>query len=110
MTSQREAIEKRDIDRVAERISAVVLEFFATPGRRFHMGDLYDYVRRSVAGPTAPDSAGRIMRALRKARKIHYEVVDRSASLYEVLAIEPTQTEFPGFDEVPAKPSWEYPD
>jgi hypothetical protein len=43
------------------------------------------------AGPTAPDSAGRMLRQLRKAGRLNYRVVDRANSIYEVTPLQPRQ-------------------
>lgn len=75
--------------RVAGVVQNAVLEFFRLRERNaapeFHMGDLTRYVADRVA--TAPDSAGRIMRALAAAGRLDYELVSRPRSLYRVLAV-----------------------
>jgi hypothetical protein len=73
--------------RVRERINALVLEFcgkrLLTAQPFFRMEELTDFVRSSA--PIAPDSAGRILRLLRREGRISYRVIDRANSLYEVL-------------------------
>lgn len=55
-------------------------------GRHFHMEELTRYVRRQ--GPsTAPDSAGRILRALRQDGVIDYLLVSRHDSEYEIVSV-----------------------
>jgi hypothetical protein len=71
-----------NIQRVAERVSAAVLEF-CHPGRQFHMAELNDYCGERV-GNLAPDSPGRILRLLRQDGKIKYHVADRRRSKYIV--------------------------
>jgi len=71
---------------VAGRVRGSVLDFFELRVRNaapaFHMSELTEYVRSRV--PTAPDSAGRIMRHLRDEGALDYELVSRSKSLYRV--------------------------
>lgn len=71
---------------VAGRVQRAVLDFFALRLRNaapaFHMQELTEYVRCRV--PTAPDSAGRIMRLLAQEGRLGYELVSRSKSLYRV--------------------------
>lgn len=77
-------------DRVKQAIRQPIIAFCnAHAGRRFHMDDLTRYVRSHV--PTAPDSAGRILRALRQEGVIDYRLVSRSASEYEIPPREPKQ-------------------
>lgn len=84
--------DRPDLARVSERISAAVLEFCGRTSR-FHMTELVAFVRDRV-GTVAPDSASRILRQLRRAGKVRYRVVDRSASLYQIVTPTPTQTSF----------------
>jgi hypothetical protein len=71
---------------VRGRVQRSVLDFFALRERNaaptFHMSELTEYVRNRV--PTAPDSAGRIMRALAAEGRLAYELVSRSKSLYRI--------------------------
>ena len=46
------------------------------------MNELVQFVNDWIY--TAPDSPGRIMRALRQSGVIHYELVNRKKSLYKV--------------------------
>ena len=93
-----------DLARVTERIAGAV-EQFCSQTAQFRMADLLRFVECRV-GPVAPDSAGRILRLLRRAGKINYVVLDRSASLYAIVRPVPTQTSFPEF----LQPREEYPD
>jgi hypothetical protein len=77
-----------DLTRVAARIGAAVLEFCGRTSQ-FHMADLAAFVEGRI-GSVAPDSAGRILRQLRRAGTVNYRVVDRSASLYEIVNPTPT--------------------
>lgn len=77
------------LERVGESIAPLVLAFFATkqPGDLFTMNSLTDYVRarRSLG---VVESAGRILRDLKRKGELNYELVSRSQSLYRVLALE----------------------
>lgn len=84
--------DRPDLARVSERIAGAVLEFCSSP-RQFRMTELNSYVQSKV-GAIAPDSAGRILRQLRRAGKVRYTVLDRSASLYQIVNPTPTQTSF----------------
>ncbi len=73
------------LERVSDRIAEVVHKFCALRfggSKRFHMEDLTKYVAGFVQA--APDSAGRILRQLRRQRRVSYRVVNRAASLYEI--------------------------
>lgn len=77
-------------DRVKQAIRKHIIAFAkAHTGRRFHMEELTRYVRQQV--PTAPDSAGRILRALRQDGVIAYRLISRHDSEYEIVAPEPKQ-------------------
>jgi len=68
---------------IGDRIVQFVSERLASGRVQFHAQDLRDYV--SAVHPTAPASADRILRALGQEGRVHYAVVSRSKSLYEVL-------------------------
>lgn len=77
----------RELQRVESEIGRRILDFcrerlFDT----FRMEELTSYVRARVA--IAPDSAGRILRKLRKDGVITVELVSRRESLYCVTRIE----------------------
>ena len=78
--------------RVRSRIGKLILEFFrhnnSNTFRTFHMELLRKYVEMGIGGKVAPDSPGRIMRQLRQQGELHYTVVSRRQSLYQ---IEPVQ-------------------
>ena len=77
-----------DLTRVRGTIGAAIRDFCrARLGGTFHAAELREYVARSC-GPAAPDSAGRILRELRKDGVVSYVVEDRSASLYRVTGVE----------------------
>lgn len=76
-----------DLARVKQSIGDSVLAFvkgqLAEGKRTFRMADLSKHVEGFRF--YAPDSPGRILRALRREGKINYRVIDRSSSLYELL-------------------------
>ena len=78
---------ERELARVDEAVRSWVLLFcrqhlFDT----FRMGDLTSFVQ--VRTRCAPDSPGRILRLLRKAGTVRYDLVSRRESLYVITAIE----------------------
>lgn len=78
-----------NLRRVSDNIGDVVYGFCAgRVGRQFHARDLRNYVAYVIPG-LAPDSPGRILRRLRLAGRVDYEVVSRRASLYRVVAVRP---------------------
>lgn len=80
--------------RVTGQVQRAVLDFFALRLRNeapvFHMGDLTRYVAERV--PTAPDSAGRIMRLLSAEGRLAYELVSRARSEYRAVSTDPRET------------------
>ena len=76
--------------RVRSRIGSLIMEFFrqnnSNSFRVFHMSDLTMYVATRVK--VAPDSTGRIMRQLRQQGQLHYTVVSRRQSLYQIEPVE----------------------
>jgi hypothetical protein len=76
-----------ELQRVRQAIGAAIARFLrdrlASGRPEFHAEDL----RRAVAAvsPTAPASADRVMRAMRQAGEIDYELVSRRDSLYRAL-------------------------
>lgn len=68
--------------RVTDRIGELVIEFFRSIpiGGTFHAEDLRLFVDRHCK--SAPGSADRVMRSLRKQGAINYTVVNRKSSLY----------------------------
>jgi hypothetical protein len=84
------------LERVTSRIGGAILQFcreriassFSTlPNKaEFHAEELRRHVDR-VIGVTAPGSADRILRDLRKRRALGYKVVNRRDSLYRILWI-----------------------
>ena len=86
------AREKREqgkqLQRVHAKVGDIILSFVVARGlrlgdRTFTMAELLGVVSR--ARPVAPASADRILRLLRQEGHLNYRVVDRAASLYEVL-------------------------
>lgn len=84
-----DAEQPAQLARVGESIAPLVLAFFTTkqPGDLFTMNSLTDYVRarRSLG---VVESAGRILRDLKRKGELNYELVSRAQSLYRVLAVE----------------------
>jgi hypothetical protein len=52
----------------------------------FHADDLRVFVE-TVVGKSAPGSADRILREMRRDNKVNYSVVDRAKSLYKLLPL-----------------------
>jgi hypothetical protein len=77
--------QRENLERVATRVGAAIIAFCETH-RRFHAEELRTAVIRAT-GIAAPASADRILRELRQRGVIDYRVVDRRASLYEVISI-----------------------
>lgn len=81
------AIQQQEhLERVSDRIAGSIIGFFATRavGSEFHV----DALRIHVAGEcgiVAPDSPGRIMRAMRKRGAINYRVINRAQSRYRII-------------------------
>lgn len=76
-------IQKREINRVKKNIQYYVLEFCRQHLKKiFLLSELEEYVRSYIQ--VTPGSAGRILRLLRKAGKVDYEIVRRSCSLYYI--------------------------
>ena len=77
------------LTRVTGAIGKEILTYlrrrFASGFTQFHADDLRGAVACHTV--TAPDSAGRILRQLRRSGVVSYEVVDRRRSLYRLLAV-----------------------
>lgn len=77
--------QERQLKRVTGNIRARIEAFVAkvgaqpTPLRRFTASELHEAVG------AAPASADRVLRVLRQEGHLNYRVIDRAASLYEVL-------------------------
>lgn len=78
--------QREQLERVSSRIAALIVAFCAerlASGRvDFHAADLRAAVSEHVT--TAPGSADRILRDLRKRGAVAYVVIDRRASLYRL--------------------------
>jgi 1,6-anhydro-N-acetylmuramate kinase len=61
-------------------------------GARFTATELRQYVQHHNFG-TAPSSADRVMRNLRKQGKINYALVNRAKSLYQAIPLEGTNAQ-----------------
>lgn len=79
-----DAEQPAQLERVKANIAPLILAWFEgkKPGDEFYLNDLTDFVRKSLPS-VAPDSAGRIMRDLKRAKAVNYKV-DRARSLYRV--------------------------
>ena len=54
----------------------------------FHADQLRDHILRHTAGCSAPGSADRILRDLRRKGRVSYVVVNRAQSLYRILSVQ----------------------
>jgi len=81
----------------SKRIASAVVDFVGSHlDREFTASDLRRFVMSRVDG-TAPGSADRIMRMLRKDGVINYALVSRPKSLYRGLAVAVTPAEVPQY-------------
>ncbi len=82
--------QQENLDRVQSKIEGSILRFASEVVRSreptFHMADLLARVREDVP-ETAPDSPSRILRLLRQAKKLDYEVINRRDSHYKLLSV-----------------------
>ncbi len=76
--------QQTNLARVSGRIAALVIAFMESHDT-FTAGDLQAYVREHE--PSAPDSAGRVMRMLRAKGLVNYEVVSRAESKYRTVKV-----------------------
>ncbi len=78
--------QQTQLRRVTGNIADLILEFFEgyQVGEMFHAGDLHKFVSNRAS--VSPASSDRVMRQLRLAGQVHYEVVNRAASLYRKVA------------------------
>jgi hypothetical protein len=80
-------IQPIELERVSGQIAKIILKF--RDGRRlsgrleFHAQELHDYVADHILN-SAPASADRILRELRRSGRIQYTVVNRRQSLYRL--------------------------
>lgn len=76
--------------RVAAAIEGAILEFcrnaVALGWHDFHMDELRAFVETKVSS-VAPESPGRILRALRQRGLIDYVVTNRASSAYRIRAV-----------------------
>jgi DNA-binding PadR family transcriptional regulator len=79
---------QQDLTRVTERIRAAILAFAQQSAPEFHAEDLRRFVRQRC-GEIAPGSADRILRHLRSARIVNYELVSRKQSRYRWRPVTP---------------------
>lgn len=79
----------QELERVSNSITYLVERFITertlAGNKQFHMRELHDYIFQATQ--IAPASPDRILRQLRLKGKCNYKVLDRRASLYEVLPV-----------------------
>jgi hypothetical protein len=94
--------DKGERERVYARIAPLILDFHALfAGELFHVEQLRQYVRTQVPD-IAPDSPGRILRALRLEGALNYVIINRRQSLYQFRPLDPPAA--PSLD--PDLPLW----
>lgn len=78
----------QELARVCGKIGAAIIQFcrlrLASGNVEFHADQLRRYVADHLAIDTAPASADRILRELRRVGKVRYSVVNRRQSLYRL--------------------------
>ena len=86
--------QQQQLHRVSGAIANTVLEFFdsMTEGQAFTNRELHDFCGQRCN--VAPGSADRVMRSLKKAGMVNYEVVNRNRSTYCKRPLEPTEATF----------------
>lgn len=83
--------------RVYAKIAPLIMEFHELhAGQTFHVEELRLFVTGRVP-EIAPDSPGRILRALRLEARLNYVVINRRDSLYQFCAVD--EPEPPTFDQ-----------
>jgi hypothetical protein len=76
-------------ERVYSKIAPIIMEFsMVRAGTQFHAEELRTFVR-DRAPEIAPDSPGRILRALRLEGRLNYVVLNRRDSLYQFRVVVP---------------------
>lgn len=76
--------------RIRSTIEAFVRERQAMKGADallFTMVELHEYVAKHITWGVAPGSTDRILRLLRREGEVSYRVIDRRASIYELLLL-----------------------
>lgn len=77
-----------ELARVSGVIATAILEFFRMRRikglHEFHADELHNWVAGHIISSTAPASADRILRELRRVGKVQYVVVNRRQSLYRL--------------------------
>ena len=85
--------DREERSRVYAKIAPLIMEFHSLhAGALFHVEQLRVFVRESVP-EIAPDSPGRILRALRLEGRLNYMVINRRDSLYQFCAVMPDEPE-----------------
>lgn len=81
-----ESEQTKQLKRVTGRIASVIQLFFDSHqvGEEFYAADLHSFVQSHAQ--VAPGSADRVMRSMKKAEQINYELVNRAKSLYRKVA------------------------
>ena len=77
---------KQDVElkRVTGRLAESIELFFTAlqTGETFHAEQLHEFVTNRLGKFQSPESATRVMRSMRQAGQINYELVNRRKSLY----------------------------
>jgi hypothetical protein len=77
--------QKHHLERVSSKLSALILDFCDTHPV-FRAPELHAFVASRIPS-TAPASADRVLRELRKQKRVDYEVANRRGSLYHVISV-----------------------
>jgi hypothetical protein len=79
-----------ELQHASSQIEAAIISFTRTRVQTnpiWLSAELHRYVNLYTSGASAPSSTDRILRKLRGEGKIRYEIINRSKSLYKVLAV-----------------------
>lgn len=79
------------LDRVASRIGEVIVAFWRERVKseepQFHARELLERVVEEAGISCSPDSPSRILRLLKRAGRVNYELVSRADSLYRAVPV-----------------------
>jgi hypothetical protein len=76
--------QKQHLERVSSKLAGLILEF-CEQHRTFRWADLHAFIARHIPN-TAPASADRVLRELRKQGRVSY-LVERRGSLYSINSV-----------------------
>ena len=81
----------KQLERASSRLKESICRFYAqaiyNKKIEFRMTDLYKFVSTDTGGKVAPGSPDRVMRQLKSAGVLNYEVISRSQSTYRALGV-----------------------